>query len=167
MRFTPIFATALVTTVFVLAGLALASPWPQTRGWTLSAEARPATAERSWHRRHASHGGCDWSADEIQDHLGALRDRLNLSTAQAGDWATLENTIRDVAEAMRPDCRRAHESLAETDPVKMLGGIEIMMAAGLRATQTLRPSLDRFYAGLSDEQRSVVSDLLSRRHRRH
>lgn len=113
---------------------------------------------------------CGRKAPERIDHmLVRLKHKADITEAQMPAYQEFATTVRDAAAKAReacppkPDWKKRKSDGAEGDraerkprlrrsPIERLENMEKMLAAGLEAIKTIRPSAEKLYASLSEEQ---------------
>ncbi|MCT2400929.1 MULTISPECIES: Spy/CpxP family protein refolding chaperone [Novosphingobium] len=100
----------------------------------------------------------------FEQRLGAIRSELNITSAQSQAWDAYASALRGVAanmENMRASMMAGHQGNATMSPIARLDRHEHMLEAMRDNIRTLRPALERLYAGLSTEQKQKADTLLS------
>lgn len=108
-------------------------------------------------------GGMNMTA-HIEQRLGAIRSELNITPAQAQSWDAYASALRGAAanmDRMHASMMAGHQANAPMSPVARLDHHDRMLAAMRDNIRTLRPVLERLYAGLSVEQKRKADTLLS------
>jgi len=100
----------------------------------------------------------------VEQRLGAIRSELNITSAQSQAWDAYASALRGVAanmDNMRASMMAGHQGNATMSPIARLDRHEHMLEAMRDNVRTLRPALERLYAGLSTEQKQKADTLLS------
>lgn len=125
-----------------------------------------------WHRggRHGGHGlmrVCMAArGDRLDDMIGFVENIMEFSAEQQTAWDELAAALRRGKEGVVKTCGELREEgRPETAPAR-LAMVETALQTGLTAVQDVRPAFDKFYATLSDKQKSALDDL-AHRGRRH
>jgi LTXXQ motif family protein len=143
---------------FIVAGLSLAA---------ISIAAAGAFAERGredhgW--RH--HGGelmafgggfCRGDSAEMADHILVHIDhKVKPTDAQKAVFEELKTATRVAAEKMKAGCPQVAGTEAPKSPIERLDRAQARLETSLDAIKTVRPAVEKFYASLSDEQKSAL-----------
>lgn len=100
----------------------------------------------------------------IDQRLGAMRSELNITPAQAPSWDAYASALRGIAanmDRMHASMMAGHQGNAPMSPVARLDHHDRMLAVMRDNMRTLRPALEKLYAGLSVEQKRKADTLLS------
>lgn len=121
--------------------------------------------------RHAmmggKHGGplCNGRGMEFADHFAvAIEHRLKITDAQKAGLADLKAAMRSAVSKVEASCPPKRERSADGQrppaplPTERLAMLETGLAARLDAVRIVRPVAEKFYASLSDEQKSIVAE---------
>lgn len=103
-------------------------------------------------------------AAHVEQRLGAIRSELSITSAQSQAWDAYASALRGVAanmDNMRASMMAGHQGNATISPIARLDRHEHMLEAMRDNIRTLRPALERLYAGLSTEQKQKADTLLS------
>ncbi|GGN46033.1 hypothetical protein GCM10011349_12710 [Novosphingobium indicum] len=103
-------------------------------------------------------------AAHVEQRLGAIRSELSITSAQSQAWDAYASALRGVAanmDNMRASMMAGHQGNATISPIARLDRHEHMLEAMRDNIRTLRPALERLYAGLSPEQKQKADTLLS------
>lgn len=158
---------------YILAGIAAA---------TVGLAAAGAMAQRGhyWegHKgRHMGHGGmgvmglgfggpsgkvCRGDSAEMADHmLVRIEHRVKPTDDQKAAFEEFKTAARSAAEKLRDGCPKRPE-LADGEkpprrtPIDRLAQTQVGLEASLEAVKVFRPAAEKFYAVLSDEQKSKL-----------
>ena len=107
-------------------------------------------------------GGMNMGA-HIEQRLVAIRSELAITSAQARSWDAYANALRAAAanmDKMHGAMMAGHQGKAMS-PIERLDHHDRMLAAMRDNLRTLRPALERLYAGLSAEQKRKADTLLT------
>ena len=128
---------------------------------------------------------CGRRAEERIDHmLVRLKHKVDITEAQTPTYEEFAGTVRSAVVKARESCppkpawkmrKKAAEDTADgtppstegqdqaekkprlkPSPIERLANMEKMMAAGLEAIRTIRPSAEKLYASLSEEQQTIL-----------
>ena len=152
---------------FIVAGLALAG---------VGLAAAGALAERGgpWeHHGWRHHGGgmmafgpmgglCRGDSAEMADHILVHIDhKVKPTDAQKAAFEDLKTATRAAAEKMKAGCPQVADEATKTpksalSPIERLNRAQARLEASLEAIKTVRPAAEKFYASLSDEQKSTL-----------
>ena len=108
--------------------------------------------------------GSMMKAENVEIHLTAVHDGLNITPRQAQLWAGFANTMRHNAKAMEMHhmgMMSAQHQASMPMFMQQLSMHEKGMMLGLQNIRTTRVAAQRLYAGLSPEQRVTADALLS------
>lgn len=120
------------------------------------------------------------SAEKIDHMLVHLKHRAELTDAQMPTFEEFSDTVRSAAAKMKESCppkpewRKSKADGEEQDgdaaakpqrpsPIERLARMETMMVAALEAIRTVRPSAEKLYATLSDEQKAKFTERRGKR----
>jgi hypothetical protein len=153
-----------LVTMALLGGLAAMSP----RWWPAPANAEGMTDHAGWLGHRHRGGGfahlCQGDHAAMLDAaIAYLERRIDPSEAQAKAFARFTDALRAGAAALAAGCFDTEMPAPHTDAPSGLAATEAMMAAGLEALRTVRPSFDALYAVLDERQREVLNELWHRR----
>lgn len=160
---------------YILAGLAAV---------TVGVAAAGAMAQRGhyWegHKdRHFRHGGggagimglafggpnyriCRGNVAEMADHmLVRIEHRVKPTDEQKGVFEEFKTAARSAAEKLREACPQRAEATEDGErqkrtPIERLAQTQAGLEASLDALKTFRPAAEKFYASLTDEQKSKL-----------
>jgi hypothetical protein len=157
---------------FIVAGAALVA---------MGLAAAGAFAERggSWeHHGWDHHGGlmgsmafgapmggfCRGDGTEMADHfLVHIEHKVKPTDAQKASFEELKTATRAAAEKMKAGCPQVASANAPKDSpkpaqslIERLDRAQARLEASLDAIKTVRPAAEKFYASLSDEQKSAL-----------
>ena len=108
--------------------------------------------------------GSMMKAENVEIHLTAVHDGLNITPRQAQLWAGFAKTMRHNAKAMEMhhmDMMSAHHQASMPTFIQQLSMHEKGMMLGLQLIRTTRIAVQRLYIGLSPKQRMKADALLS------
>lgn len=114
------------------------------------------------------------SAERIDHMLVRIKHKADITDAQQPAFDEFADTVRTAAAKARESCppkpdwkkRRAERAEGgeqadatprlKPSPIERLANMEKMLAAGLEAIRTVRPSAEKLYATLSEEQQNKL-----------
>jgi hypothetical protein len=149
---------------FIVVGLAVAAVGLLTAG--AFAERGGPWEHHGWH----GHGGdrmafggrfCRGDSAEMADHILVHIDhKVKPTDAQKAAFEDLKTALRAAAEKMKAGCPQGAGAEARTtksplSPIERLDRAQARLEASLDAIKTVRPAAEKFYAGLSDEQKAA------------
>ncbi|MEM7351147.1 MAG: Spy/CpxP family protein refolding chaperone [Acidobacteriota bacterium] len=102
----------------------------------------------------AAHGGAHFEA--LQAHV---EETLQLTPDQTDAWQELTTAMHSAHESLTETLHALHETAGSGAP-QHLDALEQMLQSGLDTVREVRPSFDTFYDTLSDEQRSMVDEMM-------
>lgn len=141
-----------------------------------------------WHGRHHARGMkrpmrmiCGRKAPERVDHmLVRIKHKADITDEQTPAFEEFSDTVRKAAAKARESCppkpawktRDANKDDGDNaenkprlkrSPIERLANMEKMLAASLEAIRTIRPSAEKLYASLSEEQQTKLRKMRGKR----
>ncbi len=116
---------------------------------------------------------CRGDASEMADHmLVRIEHRVKPTDAQKPVFDELKTTVKAAAGKMAAACPTEPAPAADGKPVRKapperLADTESGLTAALDAVRIVRPVADKFYAALTDDQKTILSEMGSRGKRGH
>lgn len=132
-----------------------------------------APTEPGWFQHHGwghgRHGGVDRlcaddAATQIDMLIGIVPGLLKLNDAQGEAWQDLAASLRTATTTYGEACAGLGAQPEDANAVERLTRAETLLEAGLAAIAHVRPSFERFYATLDDDQKATVDDMLTGHH---
>ena len=118
----------------------------------LAAEHRPAQRKDSQNNDSQNNGDCTAAQPDAVAWPGELIERnVKPTDAQRASLTELQNAATKAADILKSSCPPQD---ALTPPAR-LAAVSARLDAMLQAVGTIRPALDNFYNGLSDEQKAA------------
>jgi len=144
-----------------------------------------------WHGKH--HGRamkrpmrmvCGRRAPERIDHmLVRIKHKADITDAQTPAYEEFSDTVRTALDKVRESCppkpawktrnrdaegadgqdKAEQKPRLRRSPIERLDNMEKMMVAGLEAIRTIRPSAEKLYASLSEEQQTKLRKMRGKR----
>ncbi len=149
---------------FIVAGVALAAT-------SLAAAGALAHRGGTWeHHGGGHHGGlmgmafdgpmggfCRGDGTEMADHfLIHIEHKVKPTDAQKATFEELKSATRAAAEKMKAGCPQGASEEPAQSLIERLDRAQARLEASLNAIKTVRPAAEKFYASLSDEQKSAL-----------
>ena len=102
-------------------------------------------------------GFCRGDGTEMADHLLVhIEHKVKLTDAQKATFEELKTATRGAAEKMKAGCPQVASEEPEQSLIERLDRAQARLEASLNAIKTVRPAAEKFYASLSDEQKSAL-----------
>jgi len=121
------------------------------------------------HRGAGQHFGFLCDADARQEwldaRLGLVESFAEFNPEQAAAWTAFTDAVRTASGRMDELCEQAHPTERPDSAPERLARAETFLAAGLAVVQEVRPSFERLYATLNDEQKAALDRMTTGRHR--
>jgi hypothetical protein len=160
--------------VAVLAGGAFAwsTVWPTAPSYAAGVVARQADwgGPGGWHRGHGGHHRrgmamiCGDRRDKRIEHgLAFVEGFVNFTPEQTTSWGELTQAVRAGSATIGAKCEEMKAADTPESAPDRLQHFESLATTGLAILQRLRPAFDRFYATLSDKQKTALDSLISHR----
>jgi LTXXQ motif family protein len=124
--------------------------YPQARGYAGGRDQRPSYASVQTLCKQPGNGITAWPFADIEQKVGLNADQLQL----LGD---VRKASQDAAAVFKASCPQ--ENAFPLTPSGRLAAMTARLDATLQAVQTVRPSLERFYDSLSDEQKERFNQI--------
>jgi hypothetical protein len=117
---------------------------------------------------------CRGDPAELADHmLVRIEHKVKPTDTQKGAFEEFKVAARSAADKIKSGCPKDVAAEVENDtqkprtglsPIERLSRTQIQLEASLEAVKTLRPAAEKFYASLSDEQKTKLTERRGWRH---
>lgn len=132
------------------------APLPAAHGYLAQATPAPAAPSQQGPAKPTP-------ANPVEAHITRLHDRLKITDAQASQWNTVAQVMRDNAKAMQAVHQKRAQNLKTMTAVEDLRSYQEIVDTHSQELQKLIPAFQALYDTMSDDQKKNADKVFSAR----